>query len=192
MHWSSIHICGNEWMMRISWIFAVFLLIRVIRWQSVRFYRPIWYVLSSMLTALHRIWAISVEWLDLQYCVERTQALPGDDLYLQYNAPRFIYRSNLFSFHLNECCSLIEIVKTNDSSMPRAIWNKMYLTRPVLTCGQQLANIWLLFYSRQIRRHGKTIIYRVQDVRCTLKPYHLHLLAWHSRRPASKTYKNNR
>lgn len=33
------------------------------------------------------------------------------------------------------------------------------------------------FCSLQIHKHGKTTIFRVQDVRCILKPYHLHLLA---------------
>lgn len=49
----------------------------------------------------------------------------------------------------------------------------------------------LLFYSRQIHRHGKTTIFRVQDVRCILKPYHLHLLAWLSRKQASKIHNTN-
>ena len=39
--------------------------------------------------------------------------------------------------------------------------------------------IWyvIIFHSRQTHRLGKTITFRVQDVRCILKPYHLHLLA---------------
>lgn len=46
-----------------------------------------------------------------------------------------------------------------------------------------------LTFSHQTHRPGKMIIFKVQGVRCTPKPYHLHLPAWHSHKPASKTQK---
>lgn len=51
---------------------------------------------------------------------------------------------------------------------------------------QTLFGIWLLFYSHQIRRHGKTITFKALAVRCTQRLYRLPLLAWLSRKPASK------
>lgn len=48
-------------------------------------------------------------------------------------------------------------------------------------------NFVYLTFSLQILRPGKMIIFKVQGVRCIPKPYHLHLPAWHSHKPASKT-----
>lgn len=50
----------------------------------------------------------------------------------------------------------------------------------------------VIIFSRQIHRLGKMTTFRVQDVRCTLKPYHLHLLAWLSHKRASKILINTK
>lgn len=61
----------------------------------------------------------------------------------------------------------------------------LHYARPPLNC------LVLLFYSLQIHRHGKTTTFRVPDVRCIQKPYHLHSPAWLSHKQASKILCSN-